>query len=204
MKKNVYLMLVGFATSGISTNYAYASNCEQSLTADFATRDAMPQYNNSNHYDSWGPKPITYKSPLIPAHCDRNMWQQQRIIAVAEKYIGLPYRHHHVPGFDKGTGAGLDCSNFTAWVYNYGLGKRFSSEITMQSKTAGRQLDPSEPLQPGDLLFIRTIDDKRISHVVIYIDPKHIIDDHGAGVKVREFKGWYKNHFAYARRVIGS
>ena len=187
----------------ISVFNTYAEcNYQASVTNDFSWRDSLSEYKSPNYRDSWGSKPASYPAPQIPADCDPVKWQQQRIVAVAEKYIGLPYKHHHIPEFDNGSGAGLDCSNFTSWVYNYGLGIKINSDISKQADTAGRILSPNEPLQPGDLLFIRTIDDSRISHVVIYIDPNHIIDDHGSGVKIREFKGWYKNHFAYARRII--
>lgn len=190
------------STFSLINTYAEDCNYQTSVTSDFSWRDSLPEYKSPNYRDSWGPKPASYPAPQIPADCDSIKWQQQRIIAVAEKYIGLPYKHHHTPGFNDGNGQGLDCSNFTSWVYNYGLGIKINSDITKQSNTAGRLLTENEPLQPGDLLFIRTIDDSRISHVVIYIDPNHIIDDHGSGVKIREFKGWYKNHFAYARRII--
>jgi hypothetical protein len=193
-------LLVSLIT--IFTVNAEECNYQQSVNSDFSYRDSLPQYSSSNYRDSWGPRPVRYPAPQIPSACDPVKWQQQRIIAVAEKYIGLPYKHHHVPEFDDGAGAGLDCSNFTSWVYNYGLGIKINSDITKQANTAGRVLAPEEALQPGDLLFIRTMDDSRISHVVIYIDSEHIIDDHASGVKIREFKGWYKNHFAYARRII--
>jgi hypothetical protein len=183
---------------------AEADNCNYtaSVTADFASRDQLSQYTNPRFKDSWGPKARVYPPVIIPPGCDKIRWQQARIVAVAKKYLGLPYRHHHTPGYDDGTGTGLDCSNFTSWVYNYGLGIKFTSNVKQQSLEAGRKLAPTEPLAPGDLLFIRTLDDSRISHVVIYLDPNHIIDDHASGVKIREFKGWYKNHFAYARRII--
>ena len=192
------------ATFALSLAFADECNYQTSVTSDWSLRDQLPQYTSPKYRDSWGPHKRIYPAPDIPANCDPVKWKQARIIAVAEKYIGLPYRHHHTPGFDDGSGVGLDCSNFTSWVYDYGLGIEINSDVTTQSQTAGRQLDPSEPLQPGDLLFIRTLDDSRISHVVIYIDPQHIIDDHSSGVKIREFKGWYKNHMAYARRIINN
>lgn len=199
-RKIIVMLLLGV----FSVAMAGAEECDysQSVHSDFSARDSLLQYSSASYNDSWGPKPTHYSAPQIPSACDPIQWQQQRIIAVAEKYIGLPYKHHHIPAFNDGSGVGLDCSNFTAWVYNYGLGIAINSGITKQANTAGRQLSQGESLQPGDLLFIRTEDDSRISHVVIYVDSGHIIDDHASGVKIREFKGWYKNHFAYARRVI--
>lgn len=196
------LILFSILTGVIIAANAVECNYNQSVQSDFTSRDSMPQYNSPIFHDSWGPRRAQYPAPTIPDGCDPTTWQRQRIVAVAEKYIGLPYSHHHIPSYNDGNGVGLDCSNFTSWVYDYGLGIQINSAIETQSQTAGRKLDPSESLLPGDLLFIRTLDDSRISHVVIYIDPEHIIDDHGGGVKIRDFKGWYKNHFAYARRII--
>ena len=184
--------------------FASAGTCKypESVQTDFIQRDQLPQALPLLRHSSWGPEPAAYPLPAIPQECDGRQWQRQRIVAVASKYIGLPYRHHHVPGYDGGDGTGLDCSNFTAWVYNYGLGLQLDSAIERQAETAGRRLAADEALQPGDLLFIRTLDDRRISHVAIYIDPQHLIDDHGDGVALRQFKGWYVKHLAYARRVI--
>jgi cell wall-associated NlpC family hydrolase len=140
-------------------------------------------------------------------------WKRARILAVAKHYIGLPYQHHHIPAWApqwKGKdGApqttGLDCSNYTSWVYNYGLGVVFTGDVHMQAdgpKAPGRRLEPNEAFAPGDLLFIMNRDRTMLTHVVIYVDPGHIIDDHADGVRVRAFTGWYSNSFSHARRII--
>ena len=139
-------------------------------------------------------------------------WKRARVVAVAKKYIGLPYRHHHIPDWEPSgdvapeeKGRGLDCSNFSAWVFNYGLGVKFTSDLQEQAKSKyapGRVLANDEAFAPGDLLFIEKMDRSEISHVVIYIDEGHIIDCHASGVAVRAFKGWYKSHLVMARRVV--
>jgi cell wall-associated NlpC family hydrolase len=172
------------------------------VQTDFAARDKLPQFVPQNSYGSWGPWPARYAVPAIPANCESGQWQRERVLAVAKKYIGLGYRHHHVPVFDAGDGTGLDCSNFTAWVYNYGLGVSINSGIGTQAETAGRRLAGDEPLRAGDLLFITSADGSAIAHVVIYIDRQHIIDSTGPGVQVRPFKGWYVSRFSHARRII--
>ena len=97
------------------------------------------------------------------------------------------------------------CSNFTSWVYNYGLGNKFSSGLQTQSESAGRKLLVDEKFEKGDLLFISNLSGTAISHVVIYIDEETIIDstvDSIDGVSVRAFKGWYKENIAFARRIV--
>jgi cell wall-associated NlpC family hydrolase len=190
------------------------------LTADFAERDLLPESSvpESEWYkpgsqESWGPRSAHYPPILVPAGADAIEWKRARIVAVARHYLGLPYQHHHIPAWappGQGTAgeartAGLDCSNFTSWVYNYGLGIEFSSDVHMQAdgpKAPGRRLAASEALAPGDLLFVMNRDRTKLTHVVIYIDPGHIIDDHADGVRVRAFSGWYMNSFSHARRII--
>lgn len=197
-----FIIGLGLAFS-VSCSLAQSVKCdyESSVVADFALRDQLPEYIVPAT-SSWGPHPRLYPMPVIPDDCDQTLWKQKRIVAVAKKYIGLPYRHHHIPSYDDGNGVGLDCSNFTAWVYNYGLGIKISSNIHKQANTAGVQLPPGSKLNPGDLLFIIKKDGSRISHAVIYLDPEHIIDDHAGSVQIRPFAGWYKSHLAYARRII--
>ncbi len=166
------------------------------------------------------------------AGCEATTWKQERILSAALHYVndpgnpqGLQYRHHHIPDWDPptstasaaaerseeqdgqspetwGPGRGLDCSNFTAWVYNFGLGIKFGGSVTKQwAGTAGPmgQRIPAEgPFQPGDLLYLHPDGDTtKASHVVIFIDDNHIIDSRlntqgVAGIQVRQREGWYR------------
>ncbi len=192
---------------------AFASEGElPSLTADFGYRDSLPEsdlptskWYGNRRLNSWGPHQAIYPPVEVPAGCDPVQWKRARIVAVAKKYIGLPYKHHHIPAWSPEEGPGLDCSNFTAWVYNYGLGIKFNSDVHKQAEgrlAPGRVLNAGESFEPGDLLYILKADRSKISHVVIFIDADHIIDSHAGSVQVREFAGWYKTHLALARRVI--
>ncbi|WP_300163255.1 NlpC/P60 family protein [Solidesulfovibrio sp.] len=183
------------------------------LTADFSARDRLPQSPEpqSRWYvgrgaKSWGPRAADYPPPVPPAGYDPVQWRRERVAATALRYVGLPYRHHHIPAYDPpGVGLGLDCSNFTSWVYNYGLGIRFTSAIRAQAdgpRAPGRRLAADEPFAVGDLLFITTKDGSRVSHVVVWLGEGRIIDSHGQGVAVRRFAGWYRDCFHHARRVI--
>jgi hypothetical protein len=203
------LLAATFATP--STVFA-AKIDAASLTADFAARDAMPEtrvpkskWYEQGRFDSWGPHASEYPAPNIPSGSDPIEWQRARVIAVAEKYIGLPYKHHHIPAWSPDEGPGLDCSNFTSWVYNYGLGMKLNSDVHKQAegpKAPGRRLNPGEPFVAGDLLYILKNDRPEVSHVVIYIDEGHVIDSHDGSVQIREFKGWYRTHLSHARRIV--
>lgn len=148
--------------------------------------------------NSWGPHARHFPPP---AGCDAQTteWKRQRIVAVATKYLNLPYQHHHIPSWQPPqdwpwktvpygkNSKGLDCSNFTSWVYNYGLGIKFTSDVHRQSALrqvsdgASNQIQlqtiPSgteygsllKQLRAGDLLFIRHKNDEVVSHVVIWL-----------------------------------
>ncbi|MCA9507019.1 MAG: C40 family peptidase [Myxococcales bacterium] len=203
------------------------NQCEVSLTSDFSQRDQLPQTDKPKSswpkYDittsggwEWGPLWKQFPKVSAPAGCDSIRWKRERILAVAKKYVGIKYRHHHIlawspeatPGKALTGGVGLDCSNFTTWVYNYGLGILFTSDVAQQSVSlkAGRKLRSGENFEPGDLLYIGDSNKSRVVHVVIYVDPDHIIDSTSSstnsGVQVRKFDGWYKSRFMHARRVI--
>lgn len=150
-------------------------------------------------------------------------WLRARVVATALRFIGYRYRHHHLPDWDpppgwytprtggvQHDGKGVDCSNFTAFVFNQGLGIAISSDVQKQAKTqtavlngAGRSFAvttiPTQDsaakwaavLKPGDLLFIRPRKSDAISHVVLWIGPwgvsaegaPLILDSHGADVR---------------------
>jgi cell wall-associated NlpC family hydrolase len=146
-----------------------------------------------------------------PAGCDAVTWKRQRVLQAAEHYIGLPYQHHHVPQWNPSSawsgaeGPGLDCSNFTAWAYNFGLGMHFTSDVVAQADGAqapGRVLATGEAFEPGDILFITDPTGATIAHAVIFVDSGHIIDDTGPGVQIRPFTGWYQQRYSHARRMI--
>jgi len=209
----VFLLAAGSALADLPPDAVEA------LTADFAERDRLPEsstpqsdWHKIGSSETWGPKAAHYPPVRIPAGADPIEWKRARIVAVAQHYLGLPYQHHHIPAWAPGPGrdggppaAGLDCSNFTSWVYNYGLGIVFTSDVHLQAdgpSAPGRRLTDDEALAPGDLLFIKNRAGAKVTHVVIYIDPGHIIDDHADGVRVRPFNGWYSTSFSHARRII--
>lgn len=173
-------------------------------------------------FDTWGPPQRHYPEPDGIANKPRD-WKQQRVIAVALRFQGYNYQHHHIPDWvpqenapgKKGVvghnAKGVDCSNFTTFVYNLGFGIKPNSDVHKQSEERGFAL-PGEKrlhrvevinkpetykgfvdtLQTGDLLYIRNTEG-HIAHVVIWVgsigQPDKvplIIDSHGDGVKDSE------------------
>ena len=178
------------------------TNYEVSFSSDFRCRDALPQTGiPRDEWETccgvWGPQAATFPIVKIPNGVEASRWIEGRVIAVAKKYIGLPYKHKHIP-----FAGGLDCSNFTSWVYNYGFGVRFDSNIERQADNVGRKLGREETLNKGDLIFLWNRNRTRISHVAIFIDSENVIDERGSGVEVRSFQGEYLERFAWARRIF--
>ena len=147
---------------------------------------------------AWGPESRQY-----PAIADYNRLplevKRQRVLAVALKLVGLPYQHHHIPDWNPPAdwpwkevaygrnSKGVDCSNFTSWCYNYGLGIKLTSAVERQAELTEVQGPGGDGaieveailnndgyeglarrLQTGDLLYIRNKSDN-ISHVIMWV-----------------------------------
>ncbi len=191
-----------FDCSSLSLKPLTAQTLSHSPLGDFAFRDILPQTEKPAREwqtccGSFGPCALPYPKVNFPRGADHVEWSRIRVTEAAKKWTGLPYKHHHFPAM-----GGLDCSNFTAFVYNYALGVSFTSNIEKQALKAGRRLHPSEKSAPGDLIFLYSGNFSRISHVAIYLNPAEVIDSTGPGVQIRANSGWYKQNFAWARRII--
>ena len=170
-------------------------------------------------WGSWGPPARIYPPP-------RGAWEwpverkRERVIAVALKFQGYEYQHHHVPDWNPPSdwpwmkvkaghnGRGVDCSNFTGFVYNQGFGLHVTGDVHRQSelrfaegpgperKTPMHRLelpdaykDRIAALRTGDLLYVRASPEGKISHVVLWVGAigkspdgtPLIIDSHGDG-----------------------
>lgn len=150
-------------------------------------------------FGAWGPQSRRY--PPVEGLASRSSeWKRQRLLAVACEMIGLPYQHHHVPDWDPPAdwpwkevawghnSKGMDCSDFTSWLYNYGLGIKLNTGIRQQANAislGGGDDDPIpiekiyndngdydtlvSKLVAGDLLFIHHKNDDKISHVIMWV-----------------------------------
>ncbi len=182
--------------------------------ADWYSRHTRRQFG------AWGP-PSHHFHAAPEAVSHPIDWQRERVIAVALRFQGYDYQHHHIPDWApppdwpwKETkaghnGKGIDCSNFTSFVYNLGFGFKLSGAVKKQAEElkvsgpgAGRvtrvkrielpktYAERVQTLQTGDLLFIRNVHGE-ISHVVLWVgsigqapdSAPLILDSHGANVR---------------------
>jgi cell wall-associated NlpC family hydrolase len=179
---------------------------------------------SSGKLGSWGPAARKFDSPP-EVRAKPAAWRRERVIAAATRFIGYDYQHHHIPDWEPAkdwpwkpvcsgrNGKGLDCSNFSAFNYNWALGIHMSSDISEQARerrldsATGRieaqviarpEGDPdgwytrlAADLKPGDLLYIRTADMSHVSHVVMWLGDcgegpdatPLVIDAHGEGAR---------------------
>jgi cell wall-associated NlpC family hydrolase len=91
-------------------------------------------------YGPWGPPARHYPAPLLLARRSA-AWKRERVLAVALRFEGYAYQHHHIPDWDppadwpwKETAhgrnsKGIDCSNFVSFAYNQALGIKLNSAI---------------------------------------------------------------------------
>ena len=75
--------------------------------------------------------------------------RQQRLLAFAQRYLGVRYEHHHLPEWDPPAdwpwdpvctpvqGMGTDCSNFTGWLYNWCFGIWVDTNVDVQAAQTG-------------------------------------------------------------------
>jgi cell wall-associated NlpC family hydrolase len=150
----------------------------------------------------WGVEPRKFDCPPEVREKPAD-WKRERIIAGASRFIGYDYQHHHIPDWDPPKdwkwnkccaghqSKGVDCSNFSGWNYNWGLGIHLNTAIRTQAQQAsvkGERGDlhakmikrpEGEPekwyeelcktLQPGDLLYIMDNKRTKATHVIMWI-----------------------------------
>lgn len=214
------LVLLGYGPMPYRSPYRFRYTVPaESLIPDMAgsrgviTNWANVSYSNwyssstRSTYGSWGPRCKAMSQPTADILGWPLELRRQRLFAFAERYIGFRYEHHHLPEWDPPAdwpwdqvctsehGQGIDCSNFTGWLYNWCFGIQLDTDDDVQafeltvpvsgggSTTLQRIDKPSggfaglvAALQPGDLCFVHSSSTTSdITHVYVWLGT------HGAG-----------------------
>ena len=153
-------------------------------------------------FGGWGVEPRKFDCPAEVREKPAD-WKRERIIAGASRFIGYQYQHHHVPDWNPPEhwpwnkccagrqGKGVDCSNFSGWNYNWGLGIHLNTAIRTQAQQASVKGERGEvhakvikrpegepekwydelckTLQPGDLLYIMDSKRTKVTHVIMWM-----------------------------------
>lgn len=122
---------------------------------------------------------------------------RDRLLLDVVDYLGTPY------SYGGNTKEGIDCSGFTARVYQSAVQKKLPRSAREQY-AFGTPVDPSR-LKFGDLVFFNTTG-RAPSHVGIYIEDDlfaHASVTRGVTFSSLE-STYYKKRFVGARRVVGT
>lgn len=113
-----------------------------------------------------------------------NSYKREQLVSYALQFVGGPYRYG---GSDPRTGT--DCSGFTRYVYQHGLGISLNRSSGSQA-AQGTSISASQ-MQPGDLLFYGS--GSGINHVAMYIGDGKIVhaSTEATGIKVSNWN--YRN-----------
>lgn len=167
---------------------------------DHASVPFAEWYNTGNHarWGYRGPAARHFNSP--PGLSSRTpAWSRERLIAAGLQFVGYAYQHHHVPDWDPPAdwprdtglktppGKGVDCSNFTAFIYNWAFGIKPTGDVRKQSEMTEvtgpgphrtlpvRRIELPDSFEgyektllTGDLLFINNTSGS-LSHVVLWV-----------------------------------
>ena len=122
---------------------------------------------------------------------------RDKIEIESKAYLGIPY----VWGGNTPS-EGFDCSGFVRWVYKKSLNKLIPRTTLEQSREFKNIIKSNiEESNTGDLIYFKTIPNREISHVGIYLDQGKFIHapNEREKVKIDELKGyWLENYVGYA------
>ena len=155
----------------------------------------------------------TFALPTLTA------WQT-RVLQTAVRFIGYPYvwggtsETAEVP-FGVQAPGGFDCSGFVWRVYKlqaYPGGSALAGTLkgrttfAMSGEVPAAKRIPFAKLQPGDVLFWGGAGPRskptQVDHTGIYLGSGWFIHSSGYGVALAPLSGWYKQRFAWARRLL--
>lgn len=169
----------------------------QSISDWFSPEIYINNDNNSQVGSlCWGPAPCLYQPPTPPSGITNVAeWQAQRLLTVTALMIGYNYMHHHIPDWNPSQawytyidtasstitnptncnstpstqliGQGLDCSDYTSWLYNYGLGIYLNTDVADQgAMVSGANLNETATIQDnaGNSYTVTRIADASMSY----------------------------------------
>jgi peptidoglycan DL-endopeptidase CwlO len=121
----------------------------------------------------------------------RRRWLEQRVVYLAWRATGIPYRWGGAS-----PRSGFDCSGLVQWVYSH-VGVRLPHSSYAQWRY-GRRVSRGS-LRTGDVVFF-----SGLGHVGVYIGGGRLIHapHAGARVQVSRLSGWFAYSFVGARRLI--
>jgi cell wall-associated NlpC family hydrolase len=204
---------------GLRINHPAAQDDLELLPTETATR-AEAAYSGAQvlkFNEATVPSLQAAAATFIPPALDP--WQK-RILQTAVRFIGYPYvwgGESELPESPFGHQAhgGFDCSGFVWRVYKLqaypGEGSladtlRGRTTYAMSGEVPAAKRLPFTKLQAADVIFFGAhgpaSKPAEVDHMGIYLGNGWFIHSSGYGVAVAQLVGWYRTHFAWARRPL--
>ncbi|WP_196374820.1 C40 family peptidase [Neisseria gonorrhoeae] len=139
------------------------------------------------------------EQPVLPVNRApaRRASNADELIGSAMGLLGIAYRYGGTS-----VSTGFDCSGFMQHIFKRAMGINLPRTSAEQARM-GAPVARSE-LQPGDMVFFRTLGGSRISHVGLYIGNNRFIHAPRTGKNIEitslSHKYW-SGKYAFARRV---
>ncbi|HFA6074760.1 C40 family peptidase [Neisseria gonorrhoeae] len=139
------------------------------------------------------------EQPVLPVNRApaRRAGNADELIGSAMGLLGIAYRYGGTS-----VSTGFDCSGFMQHIFKRAMGINLPRTSAEQARM-GTPVARSE-LQPGDMVFFRTLGGSRISHVGLYIGNNRFIHAPRTGKNIEitslSHKYW-SGKYAFARRV---
>lgn len=139
------------------------------------------------------------EQPVLPINRApaRRTGNADELIGSAMGLLGIAYRYGGTS-----VSTGFDCSGFMQHIFKRAMGINLPRTSAEQARM-GTPVARSE-LQPGDMVFFRTLGGSRISHVGLYIGNNRFIHAPRTGKNIEitslSHKYW-SGKYAFARRV---
>lgn len=139
------------------------------------------------------------EQPVLPVNraSARRAGNADELIGSAMGLLGIAYRYGGTS-----VSTGFDCSGFMQHIFKRAMGINLPRTSAEQARM-GTPVARSE-LQPGDMVFFRTLGGSRISHVGLYIGNNRFIHAPRTGKNIEitslSHKYW-SGKYAFARRV---
>jgi len=134
---------------------------------------------------------------LDPEKAEKNEYivhlsDRDKIVGEANKYIGVPYL------WGGNTPNAFDCSGLVQWVIKKSYGINIPRTTNLQYTTwKNNMVKSTSDLKKGDLIYFKTKENTKVSHVGIYIGDNEFIHapNKKERVKVSTLKGYWRGKF---------
>lgn len=197
-KKTLTGIILGvFSFFNISSVFADDNNTDASdPISAIANKPATTSNsgNRNNNYsdtdNSDNPQPATMTTKQSQDAITNMLLQSVSLMGIAYKWGG------NTPD------TGMDCSGFVRYVFKKSLGINLPRTAAEMAKV-GKRVNINE-LQPGDLIFFKTMGGSRISHIGMYLGNNKFIQSPrtGENIQITDLSGYWVKHYVGAKRVV--